>query len=319
MFKFNFALGDGDEMASAAPTFEAVTTTAAAAGDEEIPVNTANPEISPSGVAAAEIVDEREAGGLQAAICDEDLLELGEVRLLRPVFSTELFTLGVEEHSYDADTERERSVALAAAVNESRDVLPGVYEGGFKLWECSVDLLHYLHDAVVPLAGKKVAEYGCGMGMPGLFALLSGASHVHLQDYNKEVLLYLTIPAVKSNVAAQAEAGKEVTGTVEYMAGDWTLVQENLEEREQQYDVILTTDTLYCTTAHAALCSLIKATLAPGGAAYVAAKSYYFGVGGSVYEFQELATREGFDVTRVKTIGDKKSNVREIIKLVARA
>jgi len=94
--------------------------------------------------------------------------------------------------------------ALASVVHNS-DVVKKVYEGGFKLWECSVDLIRFLmeHEAqagqirlnskqhwqhkLADLSGKYVADLGCGQGLPGVFCLTKGAAHVTMQDYNKEV------------------------------------------------------------------------------------------------------------------------------------
>jgi predicted nicotinamide N-methyase len=62
------------------------------------------------------------------------------------------------------------------------DLITGVYEGGFKLWECSIDLVQYLIDENVPLDGKSVLEVGCGHGLPGIFCSLVGKdTTVHYQ------------------------------------------------------------------------------------------------------------------------------------------
>lgn len=49
-----------------------------------------------------------------------------------------------------------------AAHFEVSDVIPGVYEGGFKLWECSLDLLSFIYDSVGAdpnfLVGKTVLD-----------------------------------------------------------------------------------------------------------------------------------------------------------------
>ena len=69
--------------------------------------------------------------------------------------------------------------------------------GGFKLWECAVDLASFLSNewqigmrlGLGPmkgptmgrtLAGKRVLELGCGHGLPGIVALINGAE-VHFQ------------------------------------------------------------------------------------------------------------------------------------------
>ena len=51
--------------------------------------------------------------------------------------------------------------ALKAALGAS-DLVPGVYEGGFKVWEGSIDLVELLVRDKVELKGKKVIELGCG-------------------------------------------------------------------------------------------------------------------------------------------------------------
>ena len=56
--------------------------------------------------------------------------------------------------------------------------------GGFKLWECAIDLAahlrHLQQSGKFQLTGKRVMELGCGHGLPGIVALLAGAE-VHFQ------------------------------------------------------------------------------------------------------------------------------------------
>lgn len=69
------------------------------------------------------------------------------------------------------------------------DLQAGVYEGGFKLWECSLDLVKYVElllargdsgDGTPFRMPRKVMELGCGHGLPGIHALLRGAYHARL-------------------------------------------------------------------------------------------------------------------------------------------
>ena len=70
-----------------------------------------------------------------------------------------------------------------------------------KIWECTHDLIDCLStDSTVSLYGSRVLELGCGMGLPGILALMSGAECVHFQDYNREVLNCMTIPSVLASV-----------------------------------------------------------------------------------------------------------------------
>uniref|UniRef100_A0A7I4EGT9 protein-histidine N-methyltransferase n=1 Tax=Physcomitrium patens TaxID=3218 RepID=A0A7I4EGT9_PHYPA len=84
------------------------------------------------------------------------------------------------------------------------DLMLGKYEGGYKLWDCSVDLVETLRreiqDGQLSFRGKRVLELGCGHGLPGIFACLKGASSVHFQDFNAEVLRNVTTKNVQANL-----------------------------------------------------------------------------------------------------------------------
>ena len=59
---------------------------------------------------------------------------------------------------------------------EETDLQPSVYEGGMKVWECSLDLVRYLaaaqqDDSIIPGAATTVLELGCGHGLPSCFLL----------------------------------------------------------------------------------------------------------------------------------------------------
>eukprot|EP00796_Vickermania_ingenoplastis_P001360 gene1360-795_t len=74
-----------------------------------------------------------------------------------------------------------------------RDIVPGRYYGGLKVWSCAPDLARYLleHEAEwrpIFMRSSFVAEVGCGHALPGLAALCLGAPRLLLQDYNAEVL-----------------------------------------------------------------------------------------------------------------------------------
>lgn len=57
-----------------------------------------------------------------------------------------------------------------------------LFSGGFKIWECTYDLLHYLIDNNIDLRNKTILDLGCGVGILGMYALQNGAT-VHFQDY----------------------------------------------------------------------------------------------------------------------------------------
>lgn len=79
---------------------------------------------------------------------------------------------------------------IKSAEQNDSDVVPGVYEGGAKVWECTQDLGDYLTalnangDSVIDeFVGKSVLDLGCGAGLLGILAMKIGSSVVHFQDY----------------------------------------------------------------------------------------------------------------------------------------
>lgn len=69
------------------------------------------------------------------------------------------------------------------------DVVPGVYEGGAKVWECTEDLGLFITNSnsegkclIDDFDGKSVLDLGCGAGILGILAL-EKAALVHFQDY----------------------------------------------------------------------------------------------------------------------------------------
>lgn len=116
----------------------------------------------------------------------------------------------IEQKAAQAHIESERAAnELGLSEVCVSDVIPGTYEGGFKLWEGAQDLVQLVcsladgpwkkaeqdcsnvkcADALqsVPrrLAGKRVLELGCGHGLPGVACLLAGASVVfHVRTCN---------------------------------------------------------------------------------------------------------------------------------------
>jgi len=193
----------------------------------------------------------------------------------------------------------------------STDLAPGIYEGGFKVWECSLDLAKFIAgQADEQWRGLTVLEIGCGHGLPGLVALRKGAA-VHFQDYNLEVLERVTWPNVRLNVPS-VEIGIE-RRIPRLISGDWSALRSWMVEGQQSYDRIITAETIYSLESMRSLFELIKAVLAPNGIAYVAAKTYYFGVGGSTLKFKQLVRNCGFECTEVAVVRDGTSNFREIL------
>ncbi|KAF1914375.1 hypothetical protein BDU57DRAFT_519346 [Ampelomyces quisqualis] len=90
-------------------------------------------------------------------------------------------------------------------LDASSDLTTNIYEGGYKTWECSLDLARYLLDRgprkslddLVRVG--HVIELGCGSALPSLvcfaYALREGVGmNVTVTDYNVDVLRLVTLP-----------------------------------------------------------------------------------------------------------------------------
>ncbi|XP_014098632.3 histidine protein methyltransferase 1 homolog [Bactrocera oleae] len=205
---------------------------------------------------------------------------------------------------------------IAEAEQTHSDLIPGVYEGGAKIWECTEDLLQYLAKSIKPQYwdGKRVLDLGCGAGLLGIYAYRCGAV-VHFQDYNKDVLTQITIPNVMLNVETQTKPVDEKSNAIEtemkieenfnielleqnlhFYSGDWweyaELTTKSAEDKTNKFDYIFTSETIYNPQNQQKLLDTFYAKLSTDGVVLVAAKTYYFGVGGGLRQFEELITSD---------------------------
>ena len=186
------------------------------------------------------------------------------------------------------ETEGLRHVISAEAVkkiqekpeylSEKSDLVKNVYEGGLKIWECSIDLVQYLKNNQISLnKSLKVLELGCGAALPGLYCL-NKVNEVHFQDYNNEVIEHITIP----NAALNTSETK-----TRFFSGDWTDFLAKMNQESTKYDLILTSETIYEVANYSKLIDIFDTLLDSNGKILVAAKIHYFGVGGSLGEFEK--------------------------------
>lgn len=238
-----------------------------------------------------------------------------------PICGAKLCIKHVSESNVEENLKDRQDVSgpdILTAAENSTDLIPLVYEGGLKIWECSIDLVEYLLESEMSFDGKRVMEVGCGAGLPGIYVLLQGAE-VHFQDYNDDVIEYVTIPNVLVNLAQQQKQSQSETGSFDlletarkccrFFSGDWgsgVYFINPGQVSEMMYDVILTSETIYAVESHVKLYNIIKRHLKkPDGIAYVAAKTHYFGVGGGTRSFEKLVKMDGvFDVSVGKVYTD---------------
>lgn len=241
------------------------------------------------------------------------------------------------------------------------DVKTGIYEGGFKSWESSIDLVRVLAaqdelTAAQQASSLRVIELGCGTALPSL-ALFTWIMQrqsrsqwpqtpfpcsLILADYNPSVLRLVTLPnfllAWALHNAAHEPALADafsIEGELELSPGIVQAFENFLSSSGIQlsfisgawspefisclYDLpafssaspaprtlMIGAETIYSPFALQAFAQTVFAVLdrekASGAtaAAYVAAKRLYFGVGGSLDDFIDVARSKGATVTELR-------------------
>jgi len=192
-----------------------------------------------------------------------------------------------------------------ASLISTTDLIPGVYEGGFTLWECTLDLLQYMvsHPELVTHATlntvssecdikhpvSSVLDLGCGAGLLGILACkMNSRTTCHFQDFNSDVIKNFTIPNYVKNVSNVKNTEHNVSSECRAMfySGDWSTVSSHFT----QYDLILASEVIYNRVSQSKILTILSSHLSSHGVALVASKRHYFGVGGGVYDFVELVT-----------------------------
>ncbi|KAH8246619.1 hypothetical protein KR038_005809 [Drosophila bunnanda] len=188
------------------------------------------------------------------------------------------------------DIKAQTQLDITKAEENHSDLIAGVYEGGAKIWECTDDLFVYLSETYEDTfwKGKRVLDLGCGAGVLGIYAMKMGAQ-VDFQDYNKDVLEYITYPNILLNVdetLSDDEKLEFLKNKTSLYAGDWSHFADLTKDLDK-YDLILTSETIYNVDNQEKLLETFAGRLKPEGIVLVAAKSHYFGVGGGLEQFTD--------------------------------
>ena len=203
----------------------------------------------------------------------------------------------------------------------THDVVPRKYEGGFKIWECSLDLVKVLCDSrllrlfAVSSPPTTVLELGCGQGFPGIAVLkcLPQPCRVVFSDLNAEVLQETTWPNILLNCPERA-------GDVTCVAGDWSALPESAS-LGGPFDLVVSAETLYTAESCRGVLAALQRFLAPGGVALIATKRFYFGLGGGTRELEQLVLSSssneggqgGWSCSLLTSYEDGQSNIRDVV------
>lgn len=105
-------------------------------------------------------------------------------------------------------------------IDAQSDLIPGVYGGGLKIWECTIDLITYLGNIpeyLLPSKDCHVLELGCGHGFPGIAAMQMGYRNITFLDLNLEVVSDVTWP----NIIINNPPPDALCDGIHCYAGDW--------------------------------------------------------------------------------------------------
>lgn len=223
------------------------------------------------------------------------------------VYKRELFDI-----KHQVMTEDDDKISAMVLTNES-DLKKNVYEGGFKVWEGSFDLIDELTNQNIDLTQSHlILEIGSGTSLPSSYILgqrirlgqYSNPLTLVLSDFNYDVLRLVTVPNIiinwylathdptdqirlTSEVLDQfSDDLKKYNISLHLVEGSWC---DEFLTLIGQFDLslILTAETIYSLDSLPILTKILiqSVTKAPHVQALIAAKNYYFGVGGSVIEF----------------------------------
>ncbi|NWZ62983.1 MET18 methyltransferase, partial [Acrocephalus arundinaceus] len=251
----------------------------------------------------------------------KDLNKVLENKVMETVLDLFYVKLSVVEMTCSGDTDSEGIVSQS--VSSHSDLIPGIYEGGLKIWECTFDLMDYFSEAEIEFTNKTVLDLGCGAGLLGIVALRGEAARVHFQDYNSTVIDEITLPNVVANCTScsgkdrkaskppskrpkNAEGSPDVLNRCRFFSGEWSQVSQlllNSNKPCSKYDIILTSETIYNPDYYSALHDTLAQLLDRNGHVYLASKVHYFGVGGGIYLFEKFIEEKNvFRTSMVKTI-----------------
>lgn len=256
-----------------------------------------------------------------------------------------------------------------ASSNEIHDILIGssddldlkkdVYEGGFKLWECSYDLVDLIENywSENTLNYNCYLELGCGTSLPTAYLLSKILSNdnsttirkVIISDFNVEVLRLVSIPNIIISWAMTLD--REVLhgfmdpevplGADEIMFTQSLITKflETLHDKKidlqllhgswgrtfcelvspQEPDLILTSETIYSIDSLPVVLDMLLHFMKQrtNYLALIAAKEYYFGVGGSIIEFMQKLLNKKPSTMAAETIGNNLGQLkRDIVRIM---
>lgn len=188
-------------------------------------------------------------------------------------------------------------------LKSNSDLQSGKYEGGFKVWESTYDLIKFINEDNVVIGdllhrdGKiRLLELGAGSGLASL-AFLTRLLHepdfkfnykIHLQDYNWQVLTTLTILNMGLNLPHEYLKEMLDLKAIRVFSGDW-----NNFSYKHKYHIIIMSEVIYNSKFYCSLHALLEKQLKNPGVIIIATKDTYFGLSGGLYSWLDFIKTKG--------------------------
>ena len=169
----------------------------------------------------------------------------------------------------------------------------------------------------------KILELGCGHALPTLSMckyledilikrINEGDTEsnqfqlkviIYLQDFNQQILKDITYNNVKAFLENSATKWSKLNLDIkpfsirsEFVYGDWADLYSQNVLPENYFNLILTSETIYNASNYAHLLNLfVKCLAKQDSLVLLSAKTYYFGCGGNMHEFLQLARSNTFN------------------------
>lgn len=126
---------------------------------------------------------------------------------------------------------------------------------------------------------------------------------------NESVLQHMTIANVLLNLEEPQQIGKRA----KFFSGDWSKYAAAADDCK--FDYILTSETIYNPNNYGKVLDVLKQKLKANGTCYLAAKVHYFGVGGSLRDFERAINEDGAFKSECVFVYNENLR-REILKIV---
>jgi hypothetical protein len=161
----------------------------------------------------------------------------------------------------------------------------------------------------------RILELGCGHALPTLSCIQYLIDHsndmsqnlkivVYLQDFNKLIVEQITFENVKRFIQLNSDKRQNLDLEFKFVYGDWRqLLDMGTIFPKDYFDLILTSETIYNSCNYTSLLNIFKECMANTYSfVLLSAKTYYFGCGGNLLEFTNLAKSSAFKFNTSKNL-----------------